>query len=76
MAILARSDVPAVTTLYRMSGARVAIDSCRRLGVVLVANGTGVHAIPAYRLNKHPALGNMVLRYRDEIMQLLDQLVE
>jgi hypothetical protein len=65
-----------MTNLYRMSGARVAIDGCRRLGVVLLANGTGVHAIPVARLKNYPALHAMVRSYRDEIMQLLDGLVE
>lgn len=64
------------TNLYRMSGARVAIDSCRRLGVCLLANGTGVHAIPVGLLNRHKGLADMVRRYRDEIMQTLDGLVE
>lgn len=65
-----------MTNLYRMSGARVAIDSCRKLGVVLIANGTGVHAIPHKRLQRHPGLLAMVQRYRDEVMQILDGLVE
>jgi len=65
-----------VTNLYRMSGARVTIDGCRRLGVVLIANGTGVHAYPASQLRKHPGLLSMVVRYRDEIMQMLDRLVD
>ncbi len=59
-----------------MSGARLAIDHCRRIGVVLVANGTGVHAVPARKLREHPGLLAMVQRYRDEIMMTLDNLVE
>lgn len=66
----------AMTNLYRMSGARVAIDSCRRLGVVLIANGTGVHAFPPRLLVRHPGLLAMVKRYRDEVMMILDGLVE
>lgn len=62
--------------MYRMSGARVAIDSCRHLGIVLLASGTGVHAIPHQRLRRYPALHSMVVRYRDEIMATLDGLVE
>lgn len=65
-----------MTNLYRMSGARLAIDHCRRIGVVLIVNGTGVHAIPTIKLREHPGLLAMVRRYRDEIMQLLDGLVE
>lgn len=65
-----------MTNLYRMSGARLAIDHCRRIGVVLVANGTGIHAIPPSRLREHPGLLAMVKRYRNEIMATLDSLVE
>lgn len=65
-----------MTTLYRMSGARVAIESCRELGVVLIANGTGVHAMPVGLLRRYPGLLFMVVRYRDEIMLTLDGLVE
>lgn len=65
-----------MTTLYRVSAARNTIDSCRRLGVVLLANGTGVHAYPASLLRRYPGPLSMVKRYRDEIMQLLDGLVE
>lgn len=67
---------PTLTNMYRMSGAANAIDSCRRLGIVLLANGTGVHAVPHARLSRYPALQAMVVRYRDEVMQLLDGLVE
>lgn len=65
-----------VTTLYRVSAARNVIDGCRRLGVVLLANGTGVHAYPHGRLQRHPGMIAMVKRYRDEVMQLLDGVVE
>lgn len=64
------------TNIYRMSGARVAVDACHRLGVVLLADATGVHAYPHKRLQRYPALLAMVKRYRDEVMQLLDGLVE
>lgn len=65
-----------MTNMYRMSGAKLAIESCRRLGVVLIANGTGVHAVPHTKLREHPGLHAMVRRYRDEIMMVLDALVE
>jgi len=65
-----------MTNLYRMSGAKLAIEHCRKIGVVLVANGTGVHAIPPSRLREHPGLLAMVQRYRNEIMMTLDNLVE
>lgn len=65
-----------MTNLYKMSGAQVAIDNCRRLGVVLLATGTGVHAYPHAKLRRYPALLDMVQRYRDEIMMTLDGLVE
>jgi hypothetical protein len=65
-----------VTSVYRMAGAKLAIEAAHKLGVVLLANGTGVHAYPHGRMQKHPGLLNMVKRYRDEIMQLLDGIVE
>lgn len=65
-----------MTTLYRMAGARLAIDHCRRIGVVLIVNGTGVHAVPTVKLREHPGLLAMVQRYRAEIMMVMDALVE
>lgn len=65
-----------MTNVYRMHGAKLAIEAAHRLGVVLIANGTGIHAYPHGRLQKHPGLLNMVKRYRDEIMATLDGIVE
>jgi hypothetical protein len=60
-----------------MHGAKVAIESAHKLGVVLVAGGTGVHAYPATAdCSATPGLLAMVKRYRDEIMMTLDGLVE
>jgi hypothetical protein len=64
------------SNIYRMHGAKVAIESAHKLGVVLVAGGTGVHAYPHGRLQRYPGLLAMVKRYRDEIMLTLDGLVE
>lgn len=59
-----------------MSGARVAIDACRRAGVTLLVNGWGIHAYPKALLLARPGLASMVLRYKPEICTLLDGLVE
>jgi hypothetical protein len=52
------------------------VESCRRAGVALIANGTGVHAIPPAPLDNHPGLLILVRRHRDEVMLYLDTLVE
>jgi hypothetical protein len=65
-----------MTSVYRLHGAKMAIEACTRLGVVLLANGTGVHAYPHGRLQRHPGLLAMVQRYRNEVMTLLDGIVE
>lgn len=63
-------------TPYRKYAAEGAVRRCREIGVALLANGTGVHAIPAHALDKHPGLLQLVQRYRVEIMQHLDGIVE
>lgn len=64
------------SSIYRMHGAKCAMEACTRLGVVLLAGGTGVHAYPHGRLQRHPGLVAMVKRYRDEIMLMLDGTVD
>lgn len=61
---------------YREVAAFKVLLHCRELGIVLLANGTGVHAIPAASLRRLPGMLFLVRRYRDEIMRLLDDIVE
>lgn len=71
-----------MSTIFRQSVAAAAIKRCREVGVALVTNGTGVHAIPHNNkwstnpLDKHPALKALVREYRDEIRIELDKSVE
>lgn len=61
---------------YRQRAALGVIQRCREIGVALIANGTGVHAVPTGRLLKFPGMVHLVQRYRPEIMQQLDESVE
>lgn len=61
---------------YRESAAEGIICRCVEVGVALVANGTGVHAVPTGKLNKYPGLVFMIARYRREIMLQLAERVE
>jgi len=65
-----------MTSLFRMACARATIEQCTRAGVVLLAMGSGVHAVPVKRLRANAVLLGRVQRYRDEIMRVLDGLVE
>ena len=51
-------------------------DRCRDKGVTLIANGTGVHAVPTRSLDVHVGLLRLVRNYRRDIMVYLDGLVE
>jgi hypothetical protein len=63
-------------TDFRRYAAIGVMKQCARVGVTLLANARGVHAVPTKQLRKFPGLVAMVRRYRDEIMQELDRLVE
>lgn len=67
---------PTMTNVYRMHGAKLAIETTTQLGIMLLAVGPRVHAYPRGRLQRYPGLRAMVVRYRPEIMQLLDGRVE
>lgn len=50
-------------------------DRCRDKGMALVANGTGIHAVPN-TIHKHPGLKKLVHRYYHDLVKHLDGLVE
>lgn len=66
----------AVSQSYRDYAAKLTMDRCQGVGLCLIANGTGIHAVPTGIVKKYPGLLFLLNRYRDEIMHRLDEMVE